>query len=40
MYQYHGINAEESILTKNLPNLGTSALSNLFFSIFYDKFEK
>ena len=28
---YHGIDAEESILTKSLPNLGTWALPNLFF---------
>ena len=30
-YHYHGIDAEESILTKRLPNLGTWALPNLFF---------
>ena len=30
-YHYHGIDAEESILTKSLPNLGTWALPNLFF---------
>ena len=29
-YHYHGIDAEESILTKSLPNLGTWALPNLF----------
>ena len=33
MYHYHGIDAEESILTKSLPNLGTWALPNLFFII-------
>ena len=32
-YHYHGIDAEESILTKSLPNLGTWALPNLFFII-------
>ena len=32
-YHYHGIDAEESILTKSLPNLGTWALPNLFFEI-------
>ena len=32
-YHYHGIHAEESILTKSLPNLGTWALPNLFFII-------
>ena len=32
-YHYHGIGAEESILTNNLPNWGTSALPNLFFII-------
>ena len=32
-YHYHGIDAEESILTKSLPNLGTWALPNLFFMI-------
>ena len=30
-YHYHGIDAEESILTKSLPKLGTWALPNLFF---------
>ena len=30
-YHYHGIDAEESILTKSLPYLGTWALPNLFF---------
>ena len=30
-YHYHEIDAEESILTKSLPNLGTWALPNLFF---------
>ena len=30
-YHYHGIDAEESILTKSLPNLETWALPNLFF---------
>ena len=30
-YHYHGIDAEESILNKSLPNLGTWALPNLFF---------
>ena len=30
-YHYHGIDAEESTLTKSLPNLGTWALPNLFF---------
>ena len=30
-YHYHGIDAEEPILTKSLPNLGTWALPNLFF---------
>ena len=30
-YHYHGIDAEESILIKSLPNLGTWALPNLFF---------
>ena len=30
-YHYHGIDAEESILTKSLPSLGTWALPNLFF---------
>ena len=30
---YHGIDAEESILTKSLPNLETWALPNLFFII-------
>ena len=30
-YHYHGIDAEESILTKSLPNLGTWALPNLFY---------
>ena len=29
-YHYHGIDAEESILTKSLPNLGTWALPNFF----------
>ena len=29
-YHYHGIDAEEYILTKSLPNLGTWALPNLF----------
>ena len=32
-YHYHGIDAEESILTKSLPNMGTWALPNLFFII-------
>ena len=32
-YHYHGIDAEESILIKSLPNLGTWALPNLFFII-------
>ena len=32
-YHYHGIDAEESILTKSLPNLGTWALPNLSFII-------
>ena len=32
-YHYHGIDAEESILTKSLPNLRTWALPNLFFII-------
>ena len=32
-YHYHGIDAEESILTKSLSNLGTWALPNLFFKI-------
>ena len=32
-YHYHGIDAEESILIKSLPNLGTWALPNLFFEI-------
>ena len=32
-YHYHGIDAEESILTKSLPNLGTWALPNLFFLV-------
>ena len=32
-YHYHGIDAEESILNKSLPNLGTWALPNLFFII-------
>ena len=32
-YHYHGIDAEESILTKSLQNLGTWALSNFFFII-------
>ena len=32
-YHYHGIDAEESILSKSLPNLGTWALPNLFFII-------
>ena len=32
-YHYHGIDAEESILTNSLPNLGTWALPSLFFSI-------
>ena len=32
-YHYHGIDAEESILTKSLPNLGTWALPNLFYII-------
>ena len=31
-YHYHGIDAEESILIKSLPNLGTWALPNLFFA--------
>ena len=30
-YHYHGIDVEESILTKSLPNWGTWALPNLFF---------
>ena len=33
-YHYHGIDAEESILIKSLPNLGTWALPNLFFIIY------
>ena len=33
VYHYHGIDAEESILTENLPSLGTWALPNLFFII-------
>ena len=36
-YHYHGIDAEESILIKSLPNLGTWALPNLFF---LNKFER
>ena len=32
-HHYHGIDAEESILTKSLPNVGTWALPNLFFII-------
>ena len=32
-YHCHGIDAEESILTKSLPNLGTWSLPNLFFII-------
>ena len=32
-YHYHGIDAEESILNKSLPNVGTWALPNLFFII-------
>ena len=32
-YHYHGIDAEESILTESLPNLGTWALPDLFFII-------
>ena len=32
-YHYHGIDAEESILTKSPPNLGTWALPDLFFII-------
>ena len=32
-YDYHGIDAEESTLTKSLPNLETWALPNLFFII-------
>ena len=32
-YHYYGIDAEESILTKSLPNLGTWELPNLFFII-------
>ena len=32
-YHYHGIDAEESVLNKSLPNLGTWALPNLFFII-------
>ena len=31
-YHYQGIDAEESILTKSLPNVGTWALPNLFFT--------
>ena len=34
-YHYHGIDAEESILNKSLPNLGTWALPNLFFFLTY-----
>ena len=33
-YHYHGIDAEESILTKSLPNLGTWALPNLFLKMY------
>ena len=32
-HHYHGIDTEEPILTKSLPNLGYWALSNLFFII-------
>ena len=32
-YHYHGIDAEESILTKSLPNLGIWALPNLLIII-------
>ena len=32
-YHYHGIDAEESILTKSLSNLETWVLPNLFFVI-------
>ena len=32
-HRYHGIDAEESILTESLPNFGTWALPNLFFII-------
>ena len=36
-YHYHGIDAEESILTKSLPNLGTWELPNLFFIKYFER---